>query len=175
MNLPSGLSEEEIEVKLREMGGAKRKRQCVDDKLKRAQILELFMTHLQFHPLIYHPIEGEFIQTEEELKANWMSQVEDMEKKCREDGESWAWEYLWKHWYRPDRWKLWARCVWNELPITHSNTYVEALWSSFKERYLRHYRRPRMELMVDIFMSQYIPKKVHLTRLHRERRVAPDW
>jgi len=113
--------------------------------------------------------------SKEAVRESWLGQVIEMHEKCKEYGESWAWEYLWKNWYNPNRWSLWARSACAELPITHSNAYVEALWSTFKKRYLRKYARPKMEFMVDILMNQYLANKVRLVRAHRSRKQVPDW
>jgi hypothetical protein len=174
-NLPPGLSKEEIEQRIHDAAKGKRKLTCLEDKVYRAMIVELFKTHLKFHPAIYLPIFGEVRHAGAELEDNWKAQVSEMHDACRNIGASWAWEYLWKNWYSPDRWRLWARGVCDEIPITNSNTYVEALWSTFKRRYLRKYARPKLEFMLEILMSQYLPAKVRNVRAHRLLKQPPDW
>ena len=70
---------------------------CVTTKKNRKAIVERFMIHLTWHPMIF------FHMSEEDVKAFdakqiWDLQVQYMHELCQELGEAWAWEYLWKNW-----------------------------------------------------------------------------
>jgi len=147
---------------------------CVTDKEHQNKLINLFLMHLHFHPLIQFHDSPE-LSTVEDMKYSWGLQVMEMHALCEKLNESWAWEYFWKHWYRSDRWTLWARAACNAIPISNSNAFVEALWSCFKRRYLRRYSRPRIEYMIEILMNQYFPNHVDLVRAFRDLREDPTW
>ena len=144
----------------------KRKQICITDKENRVKLIHMFLTHLHWHPLIDFPdsIPDAAIL---DMKINWEAHVREMHVLCKNLNESWAWEYLWKNWYQPDRWILWARAVCNEIPICNSNAIVESVWSRFKKGYLRRYSRPRLEYMIQILMSMYLMNRRDLVRAHR--------
>ena len=114
-----------LQEKLLEAG--KRKKHCVTDKELCKDITSLFLTHLRWHPFTHLPIFTEIDMSRIDVRAIWKEQVAEMHETCKKFGESWAWEYLWKQWYRPERWKIWARAVCSEVPIINSNAIVESL------------------------------------------------
>jgi hypothetical protein len=152
----------------------KNKQICVTDRTHRRDIIDLFKVHLQWHPFIFTGADGTYDVTLD-MPMNWTNQVMEMHNLCRLLEESWAWEYLWKNWYRPDRWCIWARAVCKEIPIVNSNGLVEALWATFKRRYLRRYARPRLEFMIQILMDDYLPNRVRLVKAHRTLQVDAVW
>jgi hypothetical protein len=151
-----------------------RKQICVSNKNHQSKINELFVLHMKFHPLTHYSI-SETPDTVAEMKENWEGQVREMHDKCKELKESWAWEYLWNNWYRPDRWKLWARAVSNWIPISNTNAMVESLWSVFKKKYLARYSRPKLEYMVQVFMDEYLENKLYILKAFRNGLKEPVW
>lgn len=165
--------EAELQKKLLEAG--KRKRRCVSDQGVRREIASLFLTHLRWHPFTHLPIFTEIDMANIEVRQIWKEQVVEMHNVCKTLGESWAWEYLWNHWYRPERYKIWARSVCAQVPIINSNAIVESLWSTLKRRYLRKHSRAKLEFLIDIIMNQYLPNLTMLIRAHRRGERKPVW
>src|SRR5438045_9675028 len=59
----------------------------------------LMHRHLHWHPFKMgqrHQFPGPELST----CAIWMWQVKEMHDKCASLGEGYAWEYLWKNWYK---------------------------------------------------------------------------
>lgn len=146
----------------------KTKKICVSEKKNRKEIIDLLMLHLQFHPFSHMGAVCKEDLATYDSRDTWMDQVTEMHRLCQELGESWAWEYLWKHWYRPDRWTVWARSIAKEIPIIHSNGIVESLWSVLKKRYLRQHSRPKLEFLIHIIMDEYLPNRIALIEQHRK-------
>jgi|SRR5277367_1437243 len=144
---------------------------CVSEKEIRDGIISLFMEHLEYHPFVHRPPTAEPVTSKEELhldlKDTWKSQVQEMHNLCRKHGESWAWEYLYKNWYHPDKYIVWARSIFNEIPIINSNAIVESVWSVLKKNYLRKHKRPKLEFLIDIITNQYLPNLIGLVGEHR--------
>ena len=174
-----GLEGEEFEKKLYEV--ARNKVVCVKAKETRKEIVGRFMVHLHFHPFVCQPRGAQALRSVEEvnhdLKETWKAQVEEMHNICLQHGESWAWEYLWKNWYHPDKYPIWARAVCDEIPIINSNSIVESVWSVLKKNYLRQHHRPKLEFLVDIIMNQYLPNNIGQVNQHRHFTgpVKPSW
>lgn len=56
------------------------------------------MCHLKWHPLTHFGIS--FMEAENiDVKEVWQDQVQEMHMLCKDLGEAWVWEYLWKSWY----------------------------------------------------------------------------
>jgi hypothetical protein len=162
----SDLQDEVLENHIVALG--KSKKICITEKKNRQNIIDLLMLHLQFHPFSHMDV----LSKEDLITYNshdtWIDQVTEMHQLCQELGESWAWEYLWKHWYRSDRWPIWARSIAKEIPIIHSNGIVESLWSVLKKQYLRQYSRPKLEFLIHIIMDEYLPNRIMLIEQHRK-------
>jgi hypothetical protein len=152
----------------------KKKQICITDKNHRCDIIKLFVVHLHWHPFIHTLADAGYDATVD-MKVNWKEQVIEMHDLCKKLDESWAWEYLWRNWYRPDRWNIWARAVCKEIPIINSNALVEALWATFKRRYLRRFARPKLEFTIEILMDNYLPNRVMLVKAHRNLQEDPVW
>jgi hypothetical protein len=71
---------------------------CVTTKKNRHAIVERFMIHLTWHPMIFFRMTAEAAK-DFDAKQIWELQVQHMHELCQELGEAWAWEYLWKNWY----------------------------------------------------------------------------
>jgi hypothetical protein len=168
------ITPEERQKKLHK-AGEKKRLICIADKDTRNLITDLFMTHLHFHPYVYTAATEPC--TDAEIKGAWMDQVTEMYNTCLSKCESWAWEYLWKHWYRPGRWELWARAICDEIPIVQSNAMVESVWSVLKRRYLRRFNRAKLEFLVDIIMNMHIPRTIQRVEAYRNCDVTenPPW
>jgi hypothetical protein len=172
------LEGEDLDNKVLELG--KKKQYCTSDAETRKAVIELFMLHLEWHPLIYlDPTETTAGPTLDVQDA-WRNQTMEMYQLCEGLGEAWVWEYLWKNWYRPSRWVIWARAISSMTPIAQSNAAVESLWSVLKKGYLRKHSRPKMEFLIHIIMDQFMPARIELIGEHRKfRRIetpqVPPW
>jgi hypothetical protein len=154
---------------------------CVKAKETRKEIVGRFMIHLHFHSFVCQPRGAQVLRSIEkvnhDLKETWKAQVEEMHSLCLQHGESWAWEYLWKNWYHPDKYSIWARAICDEIPIINSNSIVESVWSVLKKNYLRQHHRPKLEFLIDIIMNQYLPNNIGQVNQHRHFTgpVKPSW
>jgi len=102
-----GLDDEQFRQQLEKAG--KNKQVCVVEKKIRKDIWEIFATHLRWHPLTH--LRSELPKADlsmDGIKDVWREQTFEMHEACKVSGQSWAWEYLWKNWYCPDRWVIWA-------------------------------------------------------------------
>ena len=52
--------------------------------------------------------------------------VKQINKFCQEYNLPELWAYLWENWYRTDRWGLWARSAYPEIPRLKTAMMVEA-------------------------------------------------
>lgn len=165
----SDLEGEDLVKKVQEQG--KKKQHCISDAETQKAVLELFMLHLEWHPLLYFNLSGEMAAPTFDVGEDaWRNQNMEMYKLSEELGEPWAWEYLWKNWYRPLRWLIWAREMSPMIPITQSNAAVESLWSVLKKGYLRKHCRPKLEFLMHIIIDQFMPARVELIEEHRKFR-----
>jgi len=106
----------------------------------------------------------------------WRKQVDEMNELCRLNGEPWAWEYLWKEWYCPRRWVLWARAASpNIYPIINSNASVEALWTTLKRFYLRRHPRASLERIWDLITNDFIRKRARQIHAIRTGQAEAAW
>ena len=85
----------------------------------RDTILELIEKHFCAHPLIpgYCPPNPMDIR-------KWA--VRQMYHYCQDNDLREVWAYLWENWYRGDRWPLWARSTFHEIPRLKTTMMVEA-------------------------------------------------
>jgi len=114
------------------------KQTTVKQKETCQKIVDQVYAHLLWHPLKSKSPAGAISRLEYDVWAIWKAQVEEINVLCHELGEPWAWEYLWKEWYNPRRWRNWARAVCPEFyPIINSNATVESLWTTLKRNYLK--------------------------------------
>src|SRR5436305_7570611 len=106
------LEEDNLQKKITESGSTKQI--CVVEKEVRRGIVDMYVTHLRWHPLTHMP-QGTWTFSAESVKQVWIDQTKEIYEACKASGQSWAWEYLWKNWYCPDRWIIWARAVCDEV------------------------------------------------------------
>jgi hypothetical protein len=134
------------------------------------------MAHLRFHPLANTRPDQRHAGPIDAWSA-WESQVTEMNELCRSHSESWAWEYLWKEWYCPERWKNWAWAVCNIIPIINTNVIVESLWGTLKRHFLRSTSKTsrRLEYLGEVIMNQYLPTCINKIRAHCRHRAKPSW
>jgi hypothetical protein len=80
------LEGESLDKKVREQG--KKKQHCIGDAETRKAVLELFMLHLEWHPLLYfNPTEETVAPTSDVGEDAWRNQTMEMYKLCEELGE----------------------------------------------------------------------------------------
>lgn len=175
---PPDLQGEEFEKRVRELG--RTKKICITEKEHRKRIIDILMFALEYHPFTGVGWRDAETLAQEDPRGMWEIAVLEMYEGCLSLGESWAWEYLWKNWYRPDRWMVWARAVSPKLPIINSNGIVESLWSVLKKQYLRKHNRPKMEFLVSIIMDEYLPNHTLTIQQHRklgvyDKPIKPVW
>ncbi|PVF93533.1 hypothetical protein CPB86DRAFT_96189, partial [Serendipita vermifera] len=73
------------------------------------------------------------------------------------------WAYLWVNWYRPDRWKLWARSYSDAIPRLKTTMICESHWRRIKHDYLTHNHQPRIDYLAWILIKKLVP--VYLDQL----------
>jgi len=130
--------------------------------------------HLRFHPLVQiHPDNHGNIQ--HDPWKYWKIQVQDMHQFCHLHNESWAWEYLWRNWYCPRQWIIWAWAAHEKYPVVNSNSMVESLWARLKRKYLKHQPKPSLEVLGDIIMNQFIHSRRQIVHGIRQGTTQPAW
>ncbi|KAJ7833625.1 hypothetical protein B0H14DRAFT_2364226, partial [Mycena olivaceomarginata] len=84
----------------------------------RDSILTMLEKHYCAHPLL-----PGYAHPSSEGIRRWA--VMQMYKFCFEHGLREVWAYLWENWYRPSRWKLWARSVHEQIPVLKTTMILE--------------------------------------------------
>ncbi|PVF90972.1 hypothetical protein CPB86DRAFT_676043, partial [Serendipita vermifera] len=86
------------------------------------------------------------------------------------------WAYMWNSWYRPQRWKLWARSQSKTIPRLKTTMICESHWRHIKHDYLTHNHQPRLDYLAWVLMKRLVPIYINQlnTRLtytgrHRKR------
>jgi hypothetical protein len=103
-NLYAGLDETKRRDRIR---AAEKKQPCVPDAERIKDVLQLFDQHLHWHPLTrIKEASADIASYFHDAKEVWENQVMEMYLGCKGMKLSWAWEYLWKQWYCPDRWSI---------------------------------------------------------------------
>jgi hypothetical protein len=165
---PADTSAEDLAEAVRENGKSRRLR-C--QKQIRETLTKAVIDHLHYHPTLRHrPGTGPEIFDNE---AIWREQCIEMNDLCREHGQSWAWEYLWKNWYCWAQWRNWARAIHPIMPIIESNAAVESLWAIVKRDYLKRHPRPSLEFLGEILMHHYLPNRRRFIFALRQRTASP--
>lgn len=82
-------------------------------------IVDMVECHLNMHP----SIPGPHAPTVDGIHE-WCAC--EMYQYCKKNGLRSCWAYLWSNWYKPERWKLWARCESHEIPRLRTTMICEA-------------------------------------------------
>jgi hypothetical protein len=165
---PADTSAEDLAQAVRESGRSRRLR-C--QKQIRETLTKALIDHLHYHPTLRHrPDLGEVALNSEQV---WAEQCMEMNELCRDLGQSWAWEYLWKNWYCWAQWRNWARAIHPRMPIIETNAAVESLWAIVKRDYLKRHPCPTLEFLGEILMHHYLPNRRRFIFALRQRTASP--
>ncbi|CAG8765820.1 3081_t:CDS:2, partial [Ambispora leptoticha] len=113
-------------------------------------IIQLIRVHFFVHPLI---------PTETRPK---LYNLQEIWSDCNE-------------WYRPERWRLWARSAMEHVNILRSSMAVESHWRAIKHNYLSEYNRARLDLLAYIIVTRVIPGQVDRLQQLRDGRIVTRW
>ena len=149
-----------------------KKQQVCSNEAVRTRIFDMVDSHCRWHPLLANPNDREE-WSEDLMWVFWRAQVTEMHQLCQTRGQSWAWEYLWRQWYNPHAWKLWARAAHPQMPLINSNAVVEAMWGALKKWYLKKHAKAPLELLGEILMKQYLRDRAQHIYFHRIRQEPP--
>ncbi|KAJ3792935.1 hypothetical protein GGU11DRAFT_651569, partial [Lentinula aff. detonsa] len=116
----------------------------------RESVLGKIEAHRHAHPLI----PGYSAPTPEGIYY-WA--VKQMYGFCKEYDLHELWAYLWENWYRPLRWRLWARSTVAEITILKTMMICESHWRRIKHDFLHHFHKPRLDLLVWILVTKLAP------------------
>ncbi|KAL0564139.1 hypothetical protein V5O48_017915 [Marasmius crinis-equi] len=116
----------------------------------REPVLAKVMEHRNAHPLL----PGKSAPTAEGIYS-WA--VKKMYQFCKDEDLPEMWAYLWENWYRPERWKLWARSVVPEIPRLNTTMIMESHWRHIKHDFLHHFSKPRIDLLAWILITKLGP------------------
>lgn len=83
--------------------------------------------------------------------------VWEMYHFCHVRGLREVWAYMWTQWYAPKKWKLWARSTSNRVSRLRTTMSVENHWRQLKHDYLHHLLRPRLDQLIFIMVTKFIP------------------
>ena len=145
-NSPEDQSPDAVRFRARLEKEGRTKHMGVKHKETRRKIVDQVYAHLLWHRFKSKSPPGANNRSGYDKWTVWKAQVEEINALCRELGEPWAWEYLWKEGYNPRRWPNWARAVCPDFyPIINSNATVESLWRTLKRNYLRQHPRASLE------------------------------
>ena len=137
-------------------------------------VLEMMSRHYNSHPLIPN------------LRGTYQSST-DIHKFCATEMYFWCksrgyfrlWAYLWVNWYQPSQWCLWARSVNDqEIPVLKTTMIVESHWRRIKHDYLHRFNRPRIDLVVWVLISRFVPTLVTKMRnllKSNHRQASASW
>ncbi|KAJ3819898.1 hypothetical protein F5880DRAFT_1031187 [Lentinula raphanica] len=116
----------------------------------RDSVVAKIEAHRHAHPLI----PGYSAPTSQGI-YHWA--VKQMYNLCVEHDLRELWAYLWENWYRPRRWKLWARSAIDEITILKTTMICESHWRRIKHDFLHHFHKPRLDLLVWILITKLAP------------------
>jgi hypothetical protein len=134
-------------------------------------VWSLMDKHLHQHPLI-PTIDGQFLSS----KIIREKAVFEVYQFCENNSLVWLWSYLWREWYCPERWTLWARssCD-NKLSILKTTMIVEGHWKTIKRDFLYKFFRPRLDFVIYILVTKVVKlqqRKFYQIIIGREQ---PEW
>ncbi|KAJ7448910.1 hypothetical protein FB451DRAFT_1238776 [Mycena latifolia] len=99
----------------------------------RAEIIEMYRTHLHQHPRI----------PRNDPQEPYIS-ADDI--------------HLWNRWYTPAQWPLWARASCDAIPRLKTTMVVESMWKHLKRRDLAQFNRPRLDLVTHLVLTSLLPR-----------------
>jgi hypothetical protein len=140
---------------------------CQDSTRTSASVIELLMTYLRWHPAKHLRPQDRSIASETDVYLVWWRQVHEMSVLCKEQKESFMWEYLWLNWYCPIRWVLWARATCSEMPIIQSNAPIESHFNTLKKWALSGRSNPSPHLFACILEESCLPDRRARIGLYR--------
>jgi hypothetical protein len=140
-------------------------------------IRKLNAIHLRWHPFKHsHDRVASDNGIPLTSRAIWLWQVVEMYELCKTFKEGYAWEYLWRHWYRWDKWKLWARAVnLQYYPTIQSNAAVEVHWRVIKNLFLAGLVRIRLDHLAFEIHANILPSLIRRTNHRRRRLIHAAW
>ncbi|KAJ8095831.1 hypothetical protein PM082_022723 [Marasmius tenuissimus] len=121
---------------------------CPEEHVK--TLLAMVLEHRNAHPLL----PGKLASTAEGIHS-WA--VKKMYQFCEGEDLRELWAYLWENWYRPERWKLWARAIVPEIPRLNTTMVLESHWRHIKHDFLHHFSKPRIDLLAWIVVTKLGP------------------
>ncbi|KAJ3782228.1 hypothetical protein GGU10DRAFT_275997, partial [Lentinula aff. detonsa] len=131
--------------------------------------------HISFHGQYTMPTDP-LLSDRERVK---MTANEQMYGFCKEYDLHELWAYLWENWYRPLRWRLWARSTVAEITILKTTMICESHWRRIKHDFLHHFHKPRLDLLVWILVTKLAPtyyRKLDIMKKDTGRyRELPSW
>lgn len=145
--------------KKREAAFAARGRLEVRTKEERAAVLNMFLIHYNKHHS-FPNTEGRFDSPD----MIYRECVREMYHWCRKRDYFRLWAYMWINWYRPARWRLWARSASEQVSVLRTTMIVESHWRKIKHDYLHRFNRPRIDLVTWVLCTRVIPDSIHLLR-----------
>ncbi len=117
----------------------------------RKQLLRLMTKAFCRHP-IFPTQTGLFNAAQIRLQG-----VHAMYKFCHGRGLTETWAYFWSAWYRPSRWKLWARSSSPSLSRLRTTMTAENHFYQLKGDYLHFLHRPRLDHAVWVLVVKVMP------------------
>jgi len=107
--------------------------------------------------------------------------VMEMYNLCKNSQNPRLFRYLWANWYRRDspryqeRWGLISisDCPW--IPRARTTMRVEAHWRDIKRNYLYQLYRPRLDLLVFVIITAFIPSRMERWEQACDIRDIPRW
>lgn len=127
--------------------------------------------HYCAHPLIPRGI------THSNASDIWQESAKELYEYCYERDLIDLWVYFVDHWYRSDRWYLWARSSFQSLlPMGKTTMMIEAHWKVLKRNHLYYYHRARLDTLVWVISTKHFPQQMYKwARLIARRIEASDW
>ncbi|KAI0676271.1 hypothetical protein C8Q78DRAFT_1073099 [Trametes maxima] len=100
--------------------------------------------------------------------------VSEMYNHCKRNNLNEVWAYMWNSWYKPDRWKLWARSAYAQsIPRKRTTMIVEALWRGIKHQVLPRYNRPPVDFALYSVVTKALPPyRLRLLEILRNPRAS---
>jgi len=118
----------------------------------RQAVIDLIHLHFNYHPRI--PFAGGLYKSANEI---YQYCTAEMYNFCRQKDWWRTWVYFWGEWYRPDKWRLWARSVGEQIPVLKTTMVLESHWRVLKHDFLHKYNRPRIDLVVHCMATELLP------------------